>query len=168
MEVMTRDADQQLELQLDNNDYDESQLIEVKIALNIPYQKEESGFERHYGEIKVDGKSYTYVKRKIENGFLVLKCISNNAKEKIKTAGNDYFKRANGLEDNQQDKKQNNSNNFAKNFWSEYDGRETDFTIDIFMYLMNKAFLNSSSSLQNICLSSPGQPPEYLSTDFPA
>ncbi len=142
MEVMTKNADQQLELQLDNNEYDESQLMEVKIALNIPYQKEQSEFERHYGEIKVDGKSYTYVKRKIENGYLVLKCISNNAKEKIKAAGNDYFKRANGLEDNQQDNKQNNSNNFAKNFWSEYDGRETDFTLDIFMYLLNKTFLN--------------------------
>ena len=166
MNILTKDADQQLELRLDNNEYDESQLVEVRVALNIPYQTEQSDFERHYGEITVDGKYYTYVKRKIEKGFLVLKCISNSSKEKIHAAGNDYFKMANGLDDNQQDKKQNSSNNFAKNFWSEYDGRETDFTIDIFSYLINKTYLNNPPSLYNICLSAPGQPPENIASSF--
>ena len=112
----------------------------------------------------MDGKYYTYVKRKIEKGFLVLKCISNSSKEKIKTAGNDYFKMANGLDDQKQDNKQNNTNNLVKNFWVEYDGSETDFTIDIFSYLINKNFLNNSPSLKDICLSSPGQPPEQIAS----
>ena len=162
MGIMTKQSDQQLELRLDNNDYDESQLIEVRVALNMPYQNEQADFERHYGEMEVDGKYYTYVKRKIEKGWLVLKCIANNPKEKIKAAGNDYFKIANGLDDQQQDNKQNSSNNFAKSFWSEYDGSETDFTIDIFTYLINKNFQNNSASLKDICLSSPGQPPEQI------
>ena len=136
-----------LKLRLDNNQYDESQLIEVRVPLNIPYQNDQADFERHYGEMEIDGKYYTYVKRKIENGYLVLKCIPNNSKEKIKAAGNDYFKMANGLDQNQPDKKQNSNSNLAKNFWSEYDGRETDFTIDIFSDLINKNFLNNSTSL---------------------
>ena len=164
MGIMTKESDQHLELRLDNNDYDESQLIEVRVALNMPYQNDQAEFERHYGEMEVDGKYYTYVKRKIEKGFLVLKCIPNNSKEKIKAAGNDYFKMANGLGDQQQDKNQNSSNNFAKNFWSEYDGCETDFTIDIFTYLINKNFLNNTPSLKDICLSSPGQPPEQIAS----
>ena len=166
MGIVSKDADQQLEIRLDNKEYDESQLVEVRVALNIPYQNDQVEFERHYGELELDGKYYTYVKRKIENGFLVLKCISNSSKEKIKAAGNDYFKMANGLDENQQDKKQNSSNNFAKNFWSEYDGRETDFTIDIFSYLINRNFLNNSPSLKDICLSSPGQPPEHIASSF--
>ncbi len=166
LNILAKDADQQLEIRLDNKEYDESQLVEVKVALNIPYQNDQAEFERHYGEMELDGKYYTYVKRKIENGFLVLKCIPNSSREKIKAAGNDYFKLANGLDDQQQDKKQNNTNNFAKNFWSEYDGRETDFTIDIFSYLINKNFLNNSPSLKDICLSSPGQPPEYNASSF--
>ena len=158
--MLAKDADKQLEVQLDNNDYDESQLIEVRVALNVPYQNDQSDFERHYGEMEVDGKYYTYVKRKVENGFLVLKCIPNDSKQKIKEAGDDFFKMANGLDQDQPDKKQNNSTNLAKNFWSEYDGQETNFTIDIFSNLIRKQFANNSSFLYNISQATPGQPPE--------
>ena len=158
--MLAKDADKQLEVQLDNNDYDESQLIEVRVALNVPYQNDQSDFERHYGEMEVDGKYYTYVKRKVENGFLVLKCIPNDSKQKIKEAGDDFFKMANGLDQDQPDKKQNNSTNLAKNFWSEYDGQETNFTIDIFSNLIKKQFTQNSTFLYNICQATPGQPPE--------
>lgn len=158
--ILAKGADQQLESQLDNNEYDESQLVEVRVALNVPYQNDQAEFERHYGEMEVDGKYYTYVKRKIENGFLIMKCIPNDSKEKIKAAGNDFFKMTNGLNQDQQGKKQNNNSNLAKNFWSEYDDRETDFTINIFSDLINKHFLYNTSSLYNICQSTPGQPPE--------
>jgi hypothetical protein len=161
MNIMTENADQRLELRLDNNEYDESQLIEVRVALNMPYQNEKSEFERHYGEMKVNGKYYTYVKRKIENGFLVLKCIPNNSKEDIKAAGNDYFKMTNGL--GQPDKKQDNSKNVAKSFWSEYDGKETDFSLAAVLDLTNKKYLNNTTSLYDISLSTPGQPPEPIS-----
>ena len=164
--ILTKNADQRLEAQLDNNEYDESQLVEVRIPLNMPYQNNQAEFERHYGEMESGGKYYTYVKRKIENGVLVLLCIPNNSKEKIKAAGNDYFKTANGLDQNQPDKKQNNNSNFAKNFWSEYDGRETDFNIDVFTDLINKSFLNNVPSLHNLCLSSPGQPPEQITSSL--
>ena len=103
--ILEKKADHHLEAKLDNNDYDESQLIEIRVALDMPYQVSQSEFERHYGEIEIGGKSYTYVKRKIENGYLVLKCISNNSKDRIKTAGNEFYKLANGLDQNQQDKK---------------------------------------------------------------
>ena len=157
--ILTRDADKQLEVKLDKEEYDESQLIEVRIALNVPYQNDQAEFERHYGEMEVDGKYYTYVKRKIENGYLILKCIPNNFKEKIKAADNDFFKMANGLDGNQPDKKQTNSS-FAKNFWSEYDDRETDYTIDALSAIFNKNFLNNTSLLKDIYTSAPVQPPD--------
>lgn len=160
MNILTENADQQLELRLDNNDYDESQLIEIRVALNVPYQNDQADFERHYGEMEINGKYYAYVKRKIENGYLVLKCIPNNSKEEIKAAGHDYYKMTNGL--GQPDKKQDNSKNLAKSFWSEYDGKETDFSIAAILDLTNKKYLNNSSSLLDISLSSPGQPPEFI------
>lgn len=163
--ILTKDADQQLEVLLDNEQYDESQLIEVRVALNVPYQNDQAEFERHYGEMEVDGKYYTYVKRKIEDGFLVLKCIPNTFKEKITAAGNDFFKMANGLDDNQPDKKQSNSN-FAKNFWSEYDDREMDYTIDIFSTVLNKNFLNNTVSLSDIYRPAPAQPPENIASSI--
>ena len=161
--ILSQHADKRLEVRLDNNQYDESQLIELKVALNMPYQNDQADFERHYGEIEIDGKYYTYVKSKIEGGYLVLKCIPNSSKEQIKVAGNDYFKMTNGFDQNQPDKKQNNNTNLAKSFWSEYDGREANFSIDIFSELIRKSFLYHSSSLYGICLSTPGQPPERIS-----
>ncbi len=164
--ILAKGADKQLEVQLDNNEYDESQLIEVRIALNVPYQNDQADFERHYGEIKVNGKYYTYVKRKIENGFLILKCISNQSKEKIKAAGNDFFKVTNGLAQDQQGQKQNNNSNFAKNFWSEYDDRETDYSIANLAAVLNRNFLNSTFSLSDIYSPVPGHPPQHSGLTF--
>ena len=164
--ILTNDADKQLEVRLDNEEYSESQLIEIRVALNIPYQNDQADFERHYGEMKVNGKYYTYVKRKIENGYLILKCIPNSDKEKIKAAGSEFFKMANGLDGNQPDKKQNGNTSFAKNFWSEYDDRETDYTIDAIAATLNKKFLNSISLLTDIYTSTPGQPPENIASSI--
>ena len=162
--ILTKDADKQLEVQLDNEQYDESQLIEVRVALNVPYQNDQAEFERHYGEMEVDGKYYTYVKRKIEDGFLILKCIPNSFKEKIKAAGNDFFKMANGLEDNHPDKQSNS--NFAKNFWSEYDDREMNYSIDVFSTVLNKNFLNNTVSLSDTYRPAPAQPPENIGSSI--
>jgi hypothetical protein len=156
---MAKGADRQLEVQLDNNEYDESQLIEVRVALNVPYQNDNTDFERHYGEMEVDGKFYTYVKRKVEKGYLILKCIPNNSKEKIKQVSDDFFKMTNGLAQDQQGKKQNNTN-FAKNFWSEYDGRENEFTTDVHAVMIKKYLFDGAVSLSSIFLSTPTQPPE--------
>lgn len=162
MGILAAKADHQLEASVDNNDYDESQLLEVRVPLNMPYQNNQTEFERHYGEMEVNGKYYTYVKRKIEDGVLVLLCLPNSSKEKIKAAGNDYFKVANGLDQEKSDKKQGSNNNFAKNFWSEYDGRETDFNIVNSSDLINKKFSTLTFTLQDLCLHSPGQPPKTV------
>jgi len=157
--ILTHNADRQLDVQLDNKDYEVSELIEVRVALNMPYLNENSDFERHYGEMEVNGRYYTYVERKVEDGYLILRCIPNTSEEKIKAAGNDFFKMSNGLAQDQQGKKQNNS--FAKNFWSEYDGRENKFTIDVESHLINRSFHESAWILSSTCLSTPTQPPEY-------
>ncbi len=160
--ILTQKADQELEAKLDKQEYDESQLLEVRIAMNVPYLLDQVEFERQHGEAEVDGMYYTYVKRKIENGYLILKCIPNSDKAKIKAANSDFFKMANGLEGNQSDKKQSNTNNFAKNFWSKYDARPTGYTIEVITATLNKKFLNifSISLLTDTYTSKPAQPPE--------
>ena len=158
--MMEKKADIALDNRLDNNQYDESQLIELRVALDVPYQNNQSEFERHYGEMQIDGKYYTYVKRKIENGFLILKCIPNDGKQRIKAAGNDFFKMANGLDQNhQQDKKGNTS--FAKNFWSEYDDQLNSFDIDPSSDAIHTRFIHNSISLYNSNRSTPERPPDH-------
>ena len=95
---MQRKADLQLEAKLDKNEYIESQLIVISVPINLPYQTDWVSFERCDGEIEVNGLHYKYVKRKIENGNLILKCIPNDAKERLEAAKNDIFKINNDLE----------------------------------------------------------------------
>ena len=90
--------------------------------------------------MEIGGRHYTYVKRKVENGYLVLKCIPNNDKEKLKIASQEYFKLTNGLDGNQGEKQHNSSTQLAKNFWSEYDDRDLSYQL---------AELNIDASVQN-------------------
>lgn len=92
---MQHRADQHLEAKLDRNDYDERLLLEMRVPLNMPYQTASSGFERIDGEIEIDGIHYKYVKRKIENGELVLLCLPNQAKMRIQSARDEFFQLVN-------------------------------------------------------------------------
>jgi hypothetical protein len=157
---LEKKADQHLEARLDNNDYDESQLIEMRVALDMPYQVSQAEFERHYGEIEIGGKSYTYVKRKIQDGYLILKCIYNNSKDRIKSDGNDFYKLANGLDQSQNDKNQSNNSSVAKNFWSEYDDHTNTFALTSLDDLLSPKFRPGVSSLYNTWQSTPKQPPK--------
>jgi hypothetical protein len=85
LSYLQQKADLQLEARIDINDYDESQLVEVRAPLQLPYQITWDQFERCYGTIEIDGKSYTYVERKMVDGYMIFKCIPNTAKEVIKS-----------------------------------------------------------------------------------
>lgn len=94
-------ADKELNIQLDNHQYNESELTELRIPLNMPYQNNSSEFERVYGEITYNGIIYSFVKRKIEDGYLVLKCIPNKQKESIQKEGHELAKSYNGIDQDQ-------------------------------------------------------------------
>lgn len=92
-----QNADVQLEASLDKDDYNDADLLTIKIPLNLPYQTSQANFERVNGEIKVDGKIYKYVKRKVSNGELVLQCLPDYNKMKLQSARTDFFKYTNDL-----------------------------------------------------------------------
>ncbi len=94
-----------LEAQLDNNSYDETQLVELKIPMHLPYQSSRPEFERYNGEIELNGTLYKYVKRKVANDTLFLMCIPNTKKMHLETAKNDFFKLSNDLAQNTNSKK---------------------------------------------------------------
>ncbi len=120
IDLLQQKADTKLEARLDNSEYDESQLIEIRVPMNMPYQQRYTAFERHYGEIEIDGKSYTYVKRKIEGDVLILKCIVNQSKEELNSIKNDLAK-ANSCTDMDHSGKNSQQKSFAKNSLGEYD-----------------------------------------------
>jgi hypothetical protein len=128
-DFMKTQANKQLEVALDNNHYDESQLIELKVPVNLPYQTSWSSYQRYDGEIEIGGVKYKYVKRKLANDTLYLKCIPNTKEMKLQTAKNDFFKLTNDLAQNQNPKKADNSSNSVLKYLSVFDN--SSFGVEI-------------------------------------
>ncbi len=150
-------ADATLEAAIDNESYDESQLMEMRVALNMPYQERHTDFERHYGEIIIDGKAYTYVKRKIDGNVLVLKCIANQQKQQLKEKENAITK-ANSGQDQQDNKKQSNS--FLKIFGSDYDHKNQSYLLSALEVSINKYASAYAGSIKDVLIKTPHQPPK--------
>jgi hypothetical protein len=96
-------SDQQLTQQLDNNEFNDSELIEVKIALHTPYLTNWSAYERVDGEVEANGVFYSYVKRKIYNDTLYLLCLPNENKTRLHTARTAYAGKVNDVPTNTKD-----------------------------------------------------------------
>lgn len=160
---MQKKADIQLEAKLDKNDYQETDLIEISVPLNLPYQTDQADFERVDGEIEMDGTLYKYVKRKIERGHLVLKCIPHHKKEQVLNARDVFFKLVNELQQDQPDKKSASKNGIAKLNISDYEKQHSlkiDFTATAVITKYERiadVYFNS-----NDFRCTPEQPPEAI------
>lgn len=155
---MQDQADRKLEASLDKSEYDESQLIEIRVAMNLPYQQRFTDFERAYGEVELNGKTYTYVKRKVDGDVVILKCIPNESKQQLRSIDNDLTRANSDINNDHQGKQQQSS--FAKNFWSEYDGQVDLFTLNKLIGLDSTLPSCYTFYLPEVVKSTPHQPPE--------
>lgn len=151
-------ADAKLEAKIDNKDYNEDQLIEMQVALNIPYQERHTEFERHYGEITIDGKAYSYVERKIDGNVLVLKCIANQQKQQLKEKENAITKSNSGQDQQENNKKQSNS--FLKIFSGDYDHKNQSYSLSALEISINTHSSAYSVSVKDVLIKTPLQPPK--------
>jgi hypothetical protein len=162
-DFMQQKANEQLETFLDNNSYDESQLIELKIPVHNAYQNSWASYERYNGEVELNGITYTYVKRKLSNDTLYLMCIQNSTKMRLETAKNDFFKISNDLVQNNDSKKADNSKTSAKNLQSVF--YESTFLIKINSpsgSYENLWLPSEASKLHAAFHLSPEQPPDFV------
>jgi hypothetical protein len=103
-------VDSKLEAKLDQNDYNDADLISIKVAANLPYLANSEAYERVNGEIDIKGVTYSYVKRRLYNDSLELLCIPNMVKTSVKRAGNDFYRLANDIATNNSSKKSTDNN----------------------------------------------------------
>jgi hypothetical protein len=108
-----KQSDAVLEASLDNQQYNENDLVSLTVPLDNPYQLEQTNFERVNGEISFCGKTLKYVKRKVSNGNLILLCIPDMHKMVLKKAKSDY---GNSVNDLAGSGKNSSKNNLQKNF----------------------------------------------------
>ena len=128
----------------------------------MPYQNNSSDFERHYGEIEVNGKIYTYVKRKIEDGVLILKCIPNTEKQNIKNVDNILFTANNGLDQEHNGKNNSPLTNIVKTLLGEYDAQQQNYDLKALQNMIKDRAQTEASFLKTVSLPVAEQPPESL------
>lgn len=83
-------TNQQTVQQLDHGNYNESELIEIKVPLNLPYYTTLNEYERFDGEIELNNIHYNFVKRKVYNDTLYLLCLANYEKTELYKAKNEF------------------------------------------------------------------------------
>jgi len=99
-------ADRRLEASLDRKDYDESQLISIKVAVtSLSYYNSTTDFQRVDGQIDVGGIQYKYVERRILQDSIEYRCIPYQMAMRLKDVKDGYFQLVNDLSRNGQDKK---------------------------------------------------------------
>jgi len=124
IDVLEQQASTSLQHRLDQNLYDDNSLVEIKVAVSLPYLSNWDSFEKYQGETQINGVHYKYVKRKLVNDTLILLCIPNQVKNDLRSARADYFKQVNDLQTNK--KTDSNKDHSIKVTFSDYLLKETN------------------------------------------
>ena len=150
-------ASQKQNAKLDAGDYDEANLIEITVPLNMPYQSRITEFERHYGEITVDGVVYTYVKMRVDNNQLILQCIPDVNRQQIKNSENNLAK-ANSSQDMENTGKKHSSS-ISKNVISDYDNKNHTYNLAANKSLVLLSYPDFTTAVLKASIAPPHQPP---------
>ncbi len=156
-------SDVQVTASLDKHQYNDADLITIKVPLSMPYQTVQSDFERVDGEININGTVFKYVKRKIVNGEMVLMCLPDNNKMRIQSAKDDFFKTTNDIAGNNTSKKDNSSKtDFHKNLSSDYEQDAALYHIAFLNAVTNNSNLSKTGKLLSSPHTPPVQPPDRM------
>lgn len=156
-----KQSDIKLEASFDKDDFNEAELITITVPLSVPYQNNQQTFERVDGELKIDGKLYKYVKRKISQGQLVLLCLPNNDKMKLQSAKDEFFKYANDLVQNNGSKKSDHTKSgLFKNLLGEYEYYSAAYQPANALLNVDYSISNQLNYLPSSPHCSPEQPPD--------
>jgi hypothetical protein len=92
--------DRNMVASLDDNQYDESQLVTVKVPIShLAYYNSSNQFERVDGNIELGGIQYRYVKRRIYNDSLEFLCLPDREATALQTFKSNFDRLVNGFQD---------------------------------------------------------------------
>ena len=158
-------ANTRLEAQIDQKDYDEAQLISIKIpAAHLSSYSHSGSFERIDGQIEIGGVLYKYVKRLLLNDTLEFLCVPNHNAMGVQTAKNEFFQLVNDLQHNGKEGKTGQHPGSSKDFSADY------YTVnELFSFTGERSFTQLPAPVEmasGICSSiilTAEQPPDLLS-----
>ncbi|MBS1600235.1 MAG: hypothetical protein JST75_18550 [Bacteroidetes bacterium] len=154
-------ANDKMEHLLDNENYDQAQLISISIqAHDLSYASNDLNFKRVNGRVEINRVQYSFVKWRVYDGVLELLCLPNMIATKLEKTNVDIFKLISDLQNEGQNKKSSPLSNIAKNLSAEYYIESDALTFVIcFKNLKGRYHLSSDIPMN---FSSPiDYPPEY-------
>lgn len=90
---------------IEENNYNENELVSVKTPINLPYYSNSPKFERVDGEMEINGVVYQYVERRVYNDSLEIRVLPNQDRLHIKNAKESFDKLASDFDQKLMEKK---------------------------------------------------------------
>ena len=158
-QYLINDTDTVLVKRLDKDAYNDKDLIEVKVALNMPYLTTSKNFERVNGQLELNGVHYNYVKRKVSSDTLYLLCLPNFAKTQLYAAKAGYANECNDVPSG----KKNTESSTAKKSGAvnEYNCVTTQFNFSPESLLPGAFSGFICAEITPAFIKSPAQPPDF-------
>lgn len=159
---LEKKASKELTANIETNSFEENNLVEIKMDLNMPYVADKE-YENTYGETVIKGVYYQYVKRKIENNVLYLMCLPNE--EKIVLAETKSNIEKNNTETgNSNSKHKSPVQKILKSIQTEYVQNHYAYKLETTLIITISTLLNNRSNKLNSLFSplTPEQPPECI------
>lgn len=144
---------------LDRGHYADSELIEIKIALNLPYYNNMDEYERYDGEIELNNTHYNFVKRKVYNDTLYLLCLPDYTKTELYKAKHEFAAK----ENNSDPCSKKGLKSFPKKnaFEKEHNQQPFNYCF-LYDFILNKARHIDNPRLISSFIPLPIQPPEII------
>ena len=156
-QYMINRSDSRIINQINNNHYHNSDLVEVKIPVNLPTLQDWTEFETISGQVQFKNNKYNYAQIKMTRDTLYLLVIPNHARTKLVNANIIYAKQVNDIPIN---KKSHNSLVKKSISESEYHyialSYKATIPVNNTKYYGDYAFLNIIKPFLGV----PGQPPK--------
>lgn len=163
-EYLESRADTDMQAKLDISDYNEDNLVTIKVATRLlPYIYNSDNFQSIDGTITIDGVDYNYVKVRYYNDTMELKCIPNEAKTGITNARDEFAKLANDFVNPGAKKTPGNSpskNTAFKNSIGDYDDFSVCWSRQILLSSSSYSIPRHIHTLIQRAIAAPGQPPD--------
>lgn len=146
-----------LEQKISAGNYNEEQLVEVQIPLDMPYYSDKD-YESIYGETDWNGNHYRYVKRKISGNTLYLLCLPNTEKNSIVKSKDEFTKAVNDVPANKQGSQQ--KNNLIKLLTTEFQVSQNTVDENSFL-IMSLSYSSRNTEIKSLFTPlTDAQPPE--------
>lgn len=92
---LTIQSENRFQLVLDEEQYNDADLIHIKVPTSLPYGENREVYDRVEGSIEINGITYSYVKRRFYQDTLELLCLPNLHSTQIKNARDAFAQLAN-------------------------------------------------------------------------